>query len=155
MIDRNTTGEPNKGTPCPHSDGKNTVVCWICAENGFSPQSARGSSSPVSPVDFEKDTFIVLDDSPLEVLPPGEGIEVGAQSPYPGIEAISGPIIEKGRWSDEPEQKAFAPSRPTIFGVQRRWFWIVLIGLLVVLLIGVAIGAAVGVTQSKHSTDSS
>ncbi|KAI1768905.1 hypothetical protein GGR53DRAFT_315190 [Hypoxylon sp. FL1150] len=152
-MNGNTTGEPYKGIPCPHSDGKNTVVCWICAENGFSAQSERGSASPV---DFEKDTFIVLDNPPLEVLPPAEGIEVGAQSPYPGIEAISGPIIQKGRWSAaEPDQRDSAPSRrrPTVFGFRRRWFLMVMIGLLVVLLMGVAIGAAVGVTQSKHSTD--
>lgn len=148
-----TTGEPNKGIPCPHSDGKSTIVCWDCVENGY---AGRGGGVPPSPEDFEKETFVGLDDSPLEVHPPAEGLEVGALDPrqlYPGLEAISGPVIVKDprSWSAESKHKAVLP--PTILGLRRRVFWIILIGLLVVLLIGVAIGAAVGVVQSKHSSN--
>ncbi|XXH05250.1 calponin [Hypoxylon texense] len=155
-MNGNTTGEPKKGIPCPHSDGKSTLACWDCAENGYAGRGGGVPSSPSSPSDFEKEAFVVLDDSPLEVRPPGEGIEVGALDPrelYPGLEAISGPVVIKDprSWSGESQHKAAAP--PTIFGFRRRIFWIILIGLLVVLLIGVAIGAAVGVSGNNITND--
>ncbi|KAI1769978.1 hypothetical protein F4818DRAFT_434452 [Hypoxylon cercidicola] len=152
-MNSNTVGDSNKAIPCPHSDGKSTLVCWLCAENGYSPQGG----GPPSPDDFdiEKNTFVMLGSSPLEVHPPAEGIEVGAPDPrhmYPGLEVVSGPTVSS--WNGEPEQKAELASGPaTIFGLRRRMLWIILIGVLVVLLIGVAIGSAVGVTQGKPSTD--
>ncbi|KAI0179917.1 hypothetical protein GGR52DRAFT_219113 [Hypoxylon sp. FL1284] len=154
----NSRGEPNKGIQCPHSDGKSTLVCWVCAENGYAAQ--RGGGSPKGEVSEEKILSDgTVDVSSLEVHQPGEGIEVGGPDPrflYPGLEVVSGPIVKEDPegWDAAQEQKAvLAPGQRTIFGLRRRVFWLVITGLLVVLLIGVAIGAAVGLTRNQHAAD--
>ncbi|KAI0122445.1 hypothetical protein F4814DRAFT_438482 [Daldinia grandis] len=160
---------------CPHySDGRGTPVCWDCAEGGHLGQGGEDTMTP----ERTKKRFVLmgsgsksLSHDPLapEVHPPIEGIEVGSPDPRsipPGKEVFYGPQVistpdnyikdEHNGWNTESnEDTAAAPKPPTILGLRKRVFWLLLICMFVVAFVGAAVGAAVGVTQRNQSMKSS
>ncbi|KAI1483831.1 hypothetical protein F4774DRAFT_366672 [Daldinia eschscholtzii] len=160
---------------CPHySDGRGTPVCWDCAEGGHLGRSGENSPAP----EKTKKRFVlmgggskILDNGPLapEVHPPVEGIEVGSPDPRtvpPGKEVFYEPQIintpdtfikdEHNGWNTESNQDAVAtPKQPTILGLRKRVFWLLLIAMFIVAFVGAAVGAAVGVTQRNQSMKAS
>ncbi|KAI1805578.1 hypothetical protein F4811DRAFT_514365 [Daldinia bambusicola] len=162
---------------CPHySDGRGTPVCWDCAEGGHLGRT--GESSPAPEYDDDKKRFVlrgggskILDTGALapEFHPPVEGIEVGSPDPRtiaPGKEVFHGPQIisvpddytndKHDGWNAEPNENATVASKsPTILGLRKRVFWLLLISMFVVAFVGAAVGAAVGVTQRNQSINAS
>ncbi|KAI1373344.1 hypothetical protein F4677DRAFT_219811 [Hypoxylon crocopeplum] len=173
-MTNDTAPESNVDTACPHSDGKSTPVCWDCAEEGHISQGTDSTTS--ERLGKIKKRFMLLSGgsafggsrhsssqtSAPEVLPPGEGIEVGTPAPRPiepGLEVLDGPRIvsrylksEDESWNTEPYQElSVGASPPMILGLRRRTFWLVLVCLVVAVVVGAAVGVAVGVTQKNNS----
>lgn len=149
-------------------------MCWDCAEGGHLGQGRENSMTP----ERTKKRFVlmgagskILDHDPLapEVHPPVEGIEVGSPDPRnvpPGKEvfyepqAISTPDNymkdEHNEWNTESTENTAAASKPpTILGLRKRVFWLLLISMFVVAFVGAAVGAAVGVTQRNQAIKAS
>ncbi|KAI1213309.1 uncharacterized protein F4807DRAFT_258619 [Annulohypoxylon truncatum] len=154
----NTAVESQIYATCPHSDGKSAPICWDCSEESWrSPPQFEdfGGVKKLRILSGKNQTFAP------EVHPPAEGIEVGtpnSRSSQPGLEVFTGPQIviptDKPRNIGLDEKIVItsdSPS-PTILGLRRRIFWLVLICVVLALLVGVAVGTAVGITQKNNST---
>ncbi|KAI1660460.1 hypothetical protein F4813DRAFT_350032 [Daldinia decipiens] len=174
-MSNNTAAGPDLNAVCPHYfDGRGTPVCWDCAEGGHLGQGGENSMIP----ERTKKRFVlmggeskILDNDPLapEIHPPVEGIEVGSPDPRnvpSGKEVFYGsPVIstpdnytkdEHNGCNTESNQNITAASKPpTILGLRKRVFWLLLIGMFVVAFVGAAVGAAVGVTQRNQATNAS
>ncbi|CAJ2510263.1 Uu.00g061630.m01.CDS01 [Anthostomella pinea] len=179
----NITNDTNDGSRCPHSDRKALPACWDCAEEGDIGRGAPAASPtwesfkkfrkslrfrdkhPHSASSSMTSTVIGSQSSAPEVHPPEEGIEVGSpdiRKSQPGLIVVSGPRIvslsDKFRtgksWDREMNQKiAVGDGTPTIWGLRRRTFWVVLACVLLV-FVGVVIGVAVGLTKRNHAVHS-
>ncbi|KAI0106141.1 hypothetical protein F4776DRAFT_470840 [Hypoxylon sp. NC0597] len=170
-MPNDTAADWKIGITCPHVDDSGTLVCWDCDEN----RSSQGGGSPPtwensgtikrklrilsSGGSFASSMLVGGQALAPEVHPPAEGLEACYPDPRniePGLEVLSGPQIIYKNWDTEFDQKAVVtPSRPlpppTIFGLRRRIFWLVIVCLILALLVGAAVGAAVGVTRKNAS----
>ncbi|KAI0379572.1 hypothetical protein F5Y04DRAFT_282659 [Hypomontagnella monticulosa] len=149
-----TPVEPKSGTPCPHSDGKRTPICWDCAEQGHladrirqSPTSDRSRRIKNRLRLFGSGSTLVSGQSVApEVHPPAEGMEVGSpdlRKIQPGLEVRLGPHTGAG-----------APDPITKRRRRRRKLWLIVICLVLAVIVGAAVGAGVGVTQKNKSVES-
>ncbi|KAI8962388.1 hypothetical protein F5Y11DRAFT_322860 [Daldinia sp. FL1419] len=175
MANNAAAAGPEINVVCPHySDGRGTPVCWDCAEGGHLHQ--RGENSP-DPGNTKKRFVLmggdskIVDNGPFapEVHPPVEGIEVGSPDPRSipsGKEVFYEPQViiapdnyikdEHNGWNPESNRNiAPTPGPPTILGLRRRVFWLLLICMFAVAFVGAAVGAAVGVTQRNQSVKNS
>ncbi|KAI1452055.1 hypothetical protein F4805DRAFT_448930 [Annulohypoxylon moriforme] len=153
----NTGVESQIYATCPHSDGKGAPICWDCSEESWGsppPFEDLGGVQKLRILSGKSQTFAP------EVHPPAEGIEVGtpnARYSQPGLEVYTGPpiVTPADKYRNIVDEKIVAtpnsPS-PTILGLRRRTFWLILICVVLALLVGVAVGVAVGITQKNKST---
>ncbi|KAI1413564.1 hypothetical protein F5Y13DRAFT_26380 [Hypoxylon sp. FL1857] len=168
-MPNHTIAESKINLTCPHSDGRDTPVCWDCDESRF----GQGGGSPPTLENLGRikrklrilsggnsfaSSTLAGSQAP-EVLPPAEGLEACYPDPrnsQPGLEVFSGPQIIYKNWDNELDQKATVtparpPPTPTIFGLRRKIFWLIVVCLVLALIVGAAVGAAVGVAQKNAS----
>ncbi|KAI0841475.1 hypothetical protein F5Y06DRAFT_293175 [Hypoxylon sp. FL0890] len=165
----NTAAESKIDIAYPHSDERGTPVYWDYDENCFVP----GRGSPPTSEDlgrikrklrilnsggsFASSTLAGSQALAPEVHPPAEGLEACApdlRNSQPGLEVFSGPQIIYKNWDTEFDQKIpVGPGSPTILGLRRKIFWLVVVCLVLALLVGAAVGAAVGVTRKNASSE--
>ncbi|OTA88987.1 hypothetical protein M434DRAFT_114451 [Hypoxylon sp. CO27-5] len=170
-MPKDTTADRNIGITCLHLNEGGTPVCWDCDENRFSqgggsPPTLENSGAANRKLRILSNgssfASIVLDGKQAlapEVHPPAEGLEAcypDLRNIQPGLEVLSGPQIIYKNWDTEFDQKAAAapsrpPSPPTILGLRRRIFWLIIVCLVLALVVGAAVGAAVGVTRKNAS----
>ncbi|KAI1261925.1 hypothetical protein F5Y18DRAFT_190106 [Xylariaceae sp. FL1019] len=173
---------PGSHSPCPHSNGKTSPVCWDCAEEGHvsHSHSKEGDVSPTwqrlkrirTSFRVGKSSLSTAKQSTApEVHRPEEGIEVGtpdARKLETGLIVVDGPRIvspedkfggfktgrNKSRWSTDSGTSEKSDASAKVLGLQRRTFQITT-AIAFLVIAALIVGVALGVTKHKSSKSTS